>query len=238
MKQLSETTWYLPFSEETDRPNLGYIRGERYSLMVDGGNSPAHVNLFLSGLEGLGLPGPDYTAVTHWHWDHTYGLCGLRCPVIAGRKTARELEKMSTWRFDRASMERRLRDGEEIPFCHENILREYPSPEEIRVRRADLVFDGVLELDLGGVCCRLIPVDGPHSRDSVAVYLPEEKILFLGDSMGEEFYEGKPHYSRERLAPYIGLLESIPFSVAISGHDEPEEKSSLLKYLKETLAAL
>lgn len=35
--------YQLPFSQENDRPALGYIRGDRFSLMVDAGNSPEHV---------------------------------------------------------------------------------------------------------------------------------------------------------------------------------------------------
>lgn len=238
MYQLAQNVWYFPFSEHTDRPNLGYIRGERFALMVDGGNSPAHVAEFLSELEAMGLPEPDFVAVTHWHWDHTYGLCALKCPVIAGRETARALEKMSSWRFDRSSMEGRLRSGEEILFCHENILKEYQDPEKIRVRRADIILDGPAELDLGGTRCRFIPVGGPHSGDSMAVYLPREGIFFLGDSESEEFYKGPPHYERARLAPYIDLLKGVGFDIAVAGHSEPEQKQSLLAYLEEILDKL
>lgn len=43
LKRLTERAWYLPWEEETDRPNLCYLLGERHSLAVDAGNSPAHV---------------------------------------------------------------------------------------------------------------------------------------------------------------------------------------------------
>ncbi|MDD2955025.1 MAG: MBL fold metallo-hydrolase [Oscillospiraceae bacterium] len=237
MEQIGRRVWYLPEQEATDRPNLGYIRGTRYALMVDAGNSPAHAALFLSGLAERGLPGPDFAAVTHWHWDHTYGLCALPCPVIAGRETAEQLEKMSRWQFDLPSMERRLAAGEEVLFCHENILKEYPDPASVRVRRADIVFDGALELELGDCPCRLLRVAGPHSMDSVAVYLPQDKIIFLGDSTAEEFYEGPAHYDPRRLKDYIALLEGLDFETAVPGHSEPEPKASIMEYLREELCA-
>ena len=31
LKKLTEHIWYMPFEEERDRPNLGYIRGEKSS---------------------------------------------------------------------------------------------------------------------------------------------------------------------------------------------------------------
>ena len=29
LKKLSEHIWYMPFEEERDRPNLGYVKGEK-----------------------------------------------------------------------------------------------------------------------------------------------------------------------------------------------------------------
>lgn len=31
LKKLSEHIWYMPFEEERDRPNLGYVKGEKIS---------------------------------------------------------------------------------------------------------------------------------------------------------------------------------------------------------------
>ena len=50
---------------------LGYIRGERYSLAVDAGNSRRHVEKFYAALDAAELRRPDFTVLTHWHWDHT-----------------------------------------------------------------------------------------------------------------------------------------------------------------------
>ena len=43
LQQLTPRVYQLDFSQEQDRPVLGYIRGDRFSLMVDAGNSPEHV---------------------------------------------------------------------------------------------------------------------------------------------------------------------------------------------------
>ena len=48
---------------------LGYIRGERYSLAVDAGNSRRHVEKFYAALDAAELRRPDFTVLTHWHWD-------------------------------------------------------------------------------------------------------------------------------------------------------------------------
>lgn len=87
LKRLTERVWYLPWEEETDRPNLCYLLGERHSLAVDAGNSPAHVGKLYRALEEQGLPLPDFTVLTHWHWDHTFGLGAIHGVGIASAKT-------------------------------------------------------------------------------------------------------------------------------------------------------
>jgi glyoxylase-like metal-dependent hydrolase (beta-lactamase superfamily II) len=77
MQQLTERIFFMKNQEETDRPVLGYVRGDCGSLMVDAGNSPAHVARFRAGLNERGLADPDWVSITHWHWDHCYGLCAF-----------------------------------------------------------------------------------------------------------------------------------------------------------------
>ena len=72
--QVSDRVWYSMYEEERDRPILGYVRGDRWSLAVDAGHSDAHVKGFYEALEKEGLPLPSVTVLTHWHWDHTFGM--------------------------------------------------------------------------------------------------------------------------------------------------------------------
>lgn len=53
LKRLSDRIWYYPMEEERDRPNLGYIRGDNWSLAVDAGHSEAAICL-----EGHWVPVP------------------------------------------------------------------------------------------------------------------------------------------------------------------------------------
>ena len=66
---------------------LGYIRGERYSLAVDAGNSRRHVEKFYAALDAAELRRPDFTVLTHWHWDHTFGLHAVDGAAIACEAT-------------------------------------------------------------------------------------------------------------------------------------------------------
>ena len=64
LNRLTDRIWVLPFEEERDRPNLSYIRGDRWSLAVDAGHSEAHTKLFYSALEEAGLHQASLTVLT------------------------------------------------------------------------------------------------------------------------------------------------------------------------------
>ena len=51
LKRLTEHIWYMPFEAERDRPNLGYVKGDHWSLAIDAGHSAAHVREFYRLLE-------------------------------------------------------------------------------------------------------------------------------------------------------------------------------------------
>lgn len=161
LKRLTERAWYLPWEEETDRPNLCYLLGERHSLAVDAGNSPAHVGKLYRALEEQGLPLPDFTVLTHWHWDHTFGLGAIHGVGIASTKTNEKLRQVAAWQWTPQAMEERERRGEDIPFCNEHIRREYPRLGEIAVSPAAVELEGSLTLDLGGVRCQLLCQENP-----------------------------------------------------------------------------
>lgn len=161
LKQVTQRVWCLPWEEERDRPSLYYIRGDRRSLAVDAGSSPAHVAQFYAALEKRGLPLPDFTAVTHWHWDHTFGLGAVQGVTLASALTNRKLRQVRAWEWTPEAMARRERRGEDIPFCNEHIRREYPDLGAVSVSLAEMEVEGELTLHLGGVDCRLFCRDTP-----------------------------------------------------------------------------
>ena len=93
IQKITEDIWFTPYFKETDRPNLGYVRGSDASVMVDSGNSPAHTAEYLSELERKGLPFPSYVFLTHHHWDHTFGMHAVNGLCLANVKTNKYLSE-------------------------------------------------------------------------------------------------------------------------------------------------
>ena len=91
LKKLSEHIWYMPFEEERDRPNLGYIMGSNRSLAIDAGHSEAHIAEFYDLIRKEGLPLPSLTVLTHWHWDHTFAMHAVNGLTLANKRTNEHL---------------------------------------------------------------------------------------------------------------------------------------------------
>lgn len=229
--KLSERIFYLPSEEENDRPKLGYIKGDKYAVAVDAGNSAEHVEKFYNALLEQGMKLPDFTVITHWHWDHTFGMHAVSGKTIASSRTNEKLKEVMKWNWSEEAMRERLDTGIEIEMCDRCIRVEYPDRSKIKIIPSELELEGRLRLQLGGISCELITADSPHSRDSVFVYVPEEKTIFVGDADGEDYYDNNGKYEKHRLEAYKKLLKNINFETYVMGHGEPEKKEAIMEYL-------
>ncbi len=224
LKKISERVFYYPHQPETDRPMLVYLKGEKIVLAVDAGNSADHVNEFYKSLEAKGLNKPDFTVITHWHWDHTFGMHHIHGLSIAHHKTNEFLNQ------ERA----KLSDSEYIKFLKKDdkcLGREYVDNKRIIVVLSDIQFEEELSLNLGGMTAKIFHAESPHSEDTVLIYIPEEKILFLGDSTSEDFYNNG-YMDKDKLESLINVVESTDCQYCILSHADPLTKSDLLNYLK------
>ena len=247
-ERISEHVYIKPKEDYSDRPNIGYVKGERLSLLFECGASNNHVDEIKNDLHSLSLPMPSLVALSHWHWDHSFGLSGWDIPSIAGRDTNTILRKLSRLNWDEDSIKERIKKREEIVFCFEMMKREYGDTTKINVVPASIEFDKELHIDLGGVMVKLIHVSGPHSRDSVVLLVPEDNVLFLGDSHGKDLYSFPWHFDIKNEDKFLSevdkipydLIEkekykekllSLPFTLAIPGHSEAMKREELFSLL-------
>lgn len=218
LKRLTEHIWYMPFEEERDRPNLGYVKGDHFSLAVDAGHSAAHTREFYKLLTEENLPLPSVTVLTHWHWDHTFGMHAVNGLCLSNAKTNRYLAE---WK------DKIEKNGPEEFFAlDESIRREYRENTEVIVKTADMVFSGELTLDLGGCTVRIFESQAPHTDDSTLIFVCQDKTLFLGDSTGHEFMTGIKNKDLCRKL-YDTVKETNP-EICLEGHWIPEGKEDVL----------
>ncbi len=236
LERITSRVYYLPREDETDRPNLFYVLGDEFSLAIDAGNSKNHVDKFYHAIRQMGLRLPDYTVITHWHWDHTFGMHAVHGKTITGHKTHQKLKEVMRWEWSDEAMKRRLDSGKEIAMCDRDIRAEYPDRSKIKVTAADIVFQGKMTLDLGNIRCVLTEISAPHSRDSVIVYIPGEKMLAAGDADCEDYYDNGGKYDPVLLKNMMDVLWGYDFETYLLGHDAPQNRKDVLDYLKSEYA--
>lgn len=230
--QCSKHIYQTTHDPERDRPALGYIQGSRFSCMIDAGTSPSHVKDAYNQLEFHQLPYPDYTCITHWHWDHTYGMNSVHGITIAHECTNQKLKQMMKWSWEEKAMNDRLSSGEEIPFVDTHIRVEYTDPKEIHIVPAAVTFDSRMELDLGDITVQLFHVPSPHSDDAVFIYCPQDKILFIGDAICEDYYNHM-YVEPIKLKEMEDFIVELDFDYGIQGHLPKMSKKEILKQIQE-----
>ncbi|MBO4836194.1 MAG: MBL fold metallo-hydrolase [Clostridia bacterium] len=252
--KIGEHTWYLEPDARSDRPSLGYIRGEKLAFAADAGASKNHVRLFYSCLEKDGLPLPDITGISHYHWDHSYGAPYVHGITLASDLCNDHLKKESAYDWTPKAAEKRLKTGDDIWFCYCMRQIEYPDPAEIKVVPADISVSGNITIDLGGVHVNVIYCAGPHSEDHLMFYVPEDRVLYISDANTKDLFKNEwafdaahpetlqdrireiPHFVN-RLAPFVNLMDGLDFEICVPGHAEglqskAEVMAEMQKYLK------
>jgi len=251
--KVGEHTWYLQQDVRSDRPSLGYICGSKYAFAVEAGASPSHVALFYDHLKKNDLRLPDFTGISHFHWDHSYGACACNGLTIASDKCNEMLRIESQFGWSEEEMQQRVAEKKDIYFCYSTRKLEYPDPTQIVVVPADIEVSGDMTIDLGGVHVQIIYCGGPHSEDQLMFYVPEDKVLYLGDANTKDLHNNEWTYDEEhpetlqdiigqiphfldRLIPYVELMDGIDFEKAVQGHvDYVADKKEVMDTMKAYL---
>ncbi|MDY7220974.1 MBL fold metallo-hydrolase [Halalkalibacterium halodurans] len=231
LRKLSDRVYYFPSDAATDRPVLAIIYGEGQSLMIDAGNSNRHARTFLESLKAESLPMPSLAVLTHWHWDHVFGLRELRIPAVAHTRTYEALRRMQPLSWDNSALDKRVEQGEEIAFCAEMIKREFGEMRDIDIVLPTITFHTKIELDLGGVRGTVEHVGGDHAPDSSVIYLEEEKVLFLGDALYPNLYARNPEYTVNNMRGLLNKVRTYQADTYVLSHQEPLDKLTFFHYI-------
>ncbi len=233
LTQISKHVYISDFEEFRDRPRLAYINGSERAVLIDAGTSQEHLFEVLNLIKEKGFHEPEVVLLTHWHWDHVYGLHACDFPSLCSEKTQAKLKEMSDWEWDDESMSKRVKSGEDIQFCDEHIKNEYIDRTKIKVVEATETFFDEVELDCGNVNLSIFEMETDHSDDSTFVYVKEDKVLLVGDAYSEDYHHGEPHYTKEKLSNLIDRISKLDVELIVHGHDVVMEKKELLVLLKQ-----
>lgn len=227
LTKVTNRIWYYPFEKERDRPILGYIQGDTFSVAVDCGHSKYHTLDFYSALDKASLPLPSITVLTHWHWDHSFGMWAIKGKCISNERTKDHLVEFKKWYLEH--------DTEDFLALDESIRKEYEDYYDIRknpviVTVPDILFIDEMRLDAGNCPIRLLQTEAPHTDDSTLIVVENEKVLFLGDAAGGVFptWEKDPALCRK----LADTIEGLDVDICLESHHFPQTKQEIIDDLR------
>ena len=235
LMQISEHVWYMPREEDHYRPALVYVYCGPKSMVIDTGNSPEHISDMYGYIRSQGMPDPSFSMVTHWHWDHVFGMSSSPAKSLANSLTNERLINMQHWDWSDSALNSRVAAGLEIPAFAESIRKEVPMRHSFKVTSTDISFDSRINVRLEDLLIELHHVGGPHSEDSTVAYVTEDKVLFLGDCYQEDIYTGGGSIRLGELKLLLKRLEAFDAEWFIPSHEDPIHKEDFMKKMNEVV---
>ena len=236
INKLMDGIYYSNADEKTDRPILMFIQGEEKSLLIDSGNSPKHAEDFVESLRDISAFDIDYVAITHWHWDHTFGLKFFEdSTIIANSETKKELDRMKDYKWDNTSLDERVKEGIEIEFCSAMIKEEFKdNRQDIKIAMPNIVFENYLEVDLGGITVQITKTENDHTKDGNIIYIKEKNVLFLGDITAPDLYQKNWVYTPSKFLNLMNTIRDYNADVIVEAHDKPNTPKDFFKDYEAT----
>jgi glyoxylase-like metal-dependent hydrolase (beta-lactamase superfamily II) len=182
--------------------NLGLIVGSQRTLLVDTGSSPLQGRALRASLAAVTDRPLTAVVVTHWHYDHAFGLAAFAdVPKIAHE-----------------SLRGRLLSAEAAAEAQ----RLDVDPEELGQPNVEIAV--ATALDLGDRRVEIAHLGRGHTDGDLVVVVPDADALFAGDlleSAGPPAFgpDSVPDEWPATLDAVIGLMTAT--TLAVPGHGEP-----------------
>jgi glyoxylase-like metal-dependent hydrolase (beta-lactamase superfamily II) len=237
LNKLSESIYYLSNQNDKERPTLGLVCGDKYSLVVDGGNSIQHARDFLYEIEKLNVPPVKYVVITHAHWDHFLGMNEFKATIVVNSLTNQKMNDWRNYSYDDVSLQGYVDSKKIDSLCMEVIQNEIPERDTFQLNSPDIIFERSLRLDLGNKFCVLETVRSTHTDDSTIVYIPDEKVVFLGDSVYCTTTNSLYHFKQSHLLPMIEDIRKYDAIHFLLGHESICDLEEMEIYWKELVLA-
>ncbi|WP_152656049.1 MBL fold metallo-hydrolase [Oceanobacillus sp. CFH 90083] len=237
LNKLSDTIYYLSNQDDIERPTLGLVCGDQYSLIIDAGNSTQHAKDFLTEIEKLNVPPVKYVVITHGHWDHFLGMNEFDAAVIVNSRTNEIIKEWQNYSFDDSSLHKYVHTNQLGDIFMKIIQTDMPNRNSFQLKSPDIIFENSLTIDLGNKVCVIESIKSTHTDDSTVIYIPDEKVIFLGDSVYGKTTNSLFHYKQSLLLPMIKDIQKYDAEMFLLGHESICDLNEMDIYWEELTTA-
>jgi len=191
--------------------NIGLVVGADAALLVDAGAVPAQGRALHEAATTVTEAPLTTVVLTHWHYDHSFGLAGVGVVTSIAHESVRERLRGA----DAAAEAARLG----LPVA------------DLALPTQDVAVVAAVDLG-GGVRVEVVHLGRGHTDGDLVVVLPGSDLVFAGDlieSSGPPAY-GSDSFAHEWPATLDGLIGLTgERTVVLPGHGSPLDREAVFE---------
>ncbi len=186
--------------------NAGVIIGDNSVLVIDTQISSQRAQEFIQAIREVTDKPVRYVLNTHFHSDHSFGnadFSTLGATIISHQMADVYMKKWS----------QKILDNGWTGLTADQA-------QGTRIVYPDMTFQDKLVIDLGGIKPEIVFHTHSHTQGSAFVHLPEQKIVFAGDVLFNDYH---PNMGASDVAGWVktlDLISSLNANTIVPGHGE------------------
>ena len=210
--EIAEDVYVIPDERVPLVPNVGIVLGTSGALVVDTGMGPENGRRVREHAESLAAGRRLLLTLTHFHPEHGFGAQAFR--------------SVATTLYNRGQRDELREKGE----AYLELFRTFGDHvagqlEGVELVEPDVVYDGEVDVELGGARAELRTWGLAHTRADQTVFLPGERILFTGDLAENGLFPIFPYFPPDdvdidgsRWISVLEQLEALEPRIVVPGH--------------------
>jgi glyoxylase-like metal-dependent hydrolase (beta-lactamase superfamily II) len=175
-------------------PNIGIVVGNRATLVIDTGLGERNGATVMRVAQKLAKGPILYLTTTHYHSEHTTGEQAFPANTVLIRPTVQQEELIQRLPGHMARFREMSQQNKELLA-------------DVKLRTPDVLFDGEMKLDLGGVTARLFCLGQAHTRGDMLIFVEEDSVLIPGDIVQSKLFPIMPEESS--MKGWIAVLDKL-----------------------------
>jgi glyoxylase-like metal-dependent hydrolase (beta-lactamase superfamily II) len=175
-------------------PNIGIVVGNRGTLVIDTGLGERNGATIMRVVQKLEKGPVLYLTTTHYHSEHVTGEQAFPANTVLIRPVVQQAEL------------NRLLPGHMARF-REMSQQNQELLADVKLRTPDILFNGEMKLDLGGVTARLFCLGRAHTEGDMLIFVEEDSVLIPGDIVESKLFPIMPEESS--MKGWIAALDKL-----------------------------
>ncbi|UCG70922.1 MAG: MBL fold metallo-hydrolase [Thermoplasmata archaeon] len=186
--------------------NVGVIVTEQGLVLIDTPAIPGEICDLTNELNQISPLNITYLIYTHEHFDHLIGGNHFMGQIVAHQSSIDEIKYLKT------------NLSAEVNRYFPDIYRQYKEAfDSTEIALPQITFEGKLELHMENLTIKLFHAGG-HSKGSLAVHVPEDKVLFAGDNIVSGMPLVTPNSRFNEWIEFLHCVETMEVDKIIPGH--------------------